>query len=58
MSDWTDEEIGELDQAMAGGIAAQIARRLHRPAGAVSGKASRLRREGCCRLAAWQSGTT
>ena len=46
MSDWTNEEIGELVRLWPTASAAQIARRLHRAVGAVSGKASRLRHEG------------
>ena len=46
MSDWTAEEISTLISLWPVASAAQIARRLHRPTGAVSGKASRLRREG------------
>ncbi len=46
MSDWTAEEISTLISLWPVASAAQIARRLHRPTGAISGKASRLRREG------------
>jgi GcrA cell cycle regulator len=46
MSDWTAEEIDTLVGMWSVASAAQIAKRLHRPTGAVSGKASRLRREG------------
>ena len=46
MSDWTAEEISTLLCLWPVASAAQIARRLHRPTGAVSGKASRLRQEG------------
>ena len=46
MSDWTNGEIGELVRLWPTASAAQIAKRLHRAVGAVSGKASRLRHEG------------
>ena len=46
MSDWTAEEINTLIALWPVASAAQIARRLHRPTGAISGKASRLRKEG------------
>jgi GcrA cell cycle regulator len=43
---WTDEEIGELVRLWSSHSAEQIGRRLHRPTGAISGKASRLRKVG------------
>lgn len=46
MSEWTNEEIDTLITMWPVASAAQIAKRLHRPTGAVSGKANRLRREG------------
>ena len=46
MSDWTAEEISTLISLWPVASAAQIAKRLHRPTGAISGKASRLRHEG------------
>ena len=46
MREWTVSEIDTLVALWSAAAAAQIAKRLHRPTGAISGKASRLRREG------------
>jgi len=46
MSTWTDDETRELVTLWPKASAAQIARRLHRPRAAVSGKVKRLRAEG------------
>jgi len=46
MTDWTVEDISTLITMWPTNSAAQIAKRLHRPTGAISGKASRLRHEG------------
>lgn len=46
MTDWTVQDISTLITMWPTNSAAQIAKRLHRPTGAISGKASRLRHEG------------
>ena len=43
---WSDAETRELVTLWPTASAAQIAKRLHRPIGAITGKASRLRRDG------------
>ncbi len=46
MSEWSDAETRELVSLWPTASAAQIAKRLHRPIGAITSKATRLRQEG------------